>query len=117
MYNGKPICERDKCPDPMICARICPLQAIDSKNGVDLNIHGKKFTYGRVDKTKCIWGILGLRKATLGKVDCSMPEKRDVNSLYKALMEEDPMERQERFGNGHMCGKCIIHCPIGQSNS
>jgi len=73
------------------------------KEGWNLQIGDKKYFHGKVDKT-IIWGILGLRKPTLGKFDCSLPDKRDVAALYKVLGEEDPLERQERFGNGHMCG-------------
>ena len=117
MYKGEPICMKDKCPDPLKCAKICPMDAIDLEEGKELEIGGKSFSYAKVDFTKCIWGSLGLRRATLGKLDCYMPGQRNVDALYKALMEEDLLEKQERFGNANMCGRCIIHCPMGDSTS
>jgi epoxyqueuosine reductase len=116
MYSGEPICKGENCPEPLKCAKICPMGAISLTESRTLEMDGRIFSYGEVDFTKCIWGSLGLRKATLGKVDCYMPDERTPEALSQAILEEDPMERQERFGNANMCGRCIIECPIGNSN-
>ena len=116
MYSGEQICKGDKCPNSLICAKICPMGAISLEKTRSLTIGGKNYSYGEVDFTKCVWGSLGLRKSTLGKVDCFMPEEKTPEALASAIMEQDPMERQDRFGNANMCGRCLIECPIGQEN-
>jgi epoxyqueuosine reductase QueG len=118
LYEGEPICKKEKCPNPLICAKICPMGALDLKDGRELRIDDKKvYSYAKLDMTKCLWGICGLRRETLGKYDCDMPEEKDRNAFYKALSEKDLIENLERLGDGSMCGRCIMECPIGEDNS
>ncbi|MDZ7760552.1 MAG: hypothetical protein U5L00_09885 [Desulfovermiculus sp.] len=116
LRRGTPLCNKEKCQDPLICARICPMNAISLKEGQELEIEDMTYTYAKLDRPKCLWGISGLRKATLGKKDCYMPEEKTLDAYYKALSEKDFMENFERLGDGSMCGRCIIECPVGETN-
>jgi len=67
MYSGKPICERDKCPEPLLCAKVCPLQAIPLKEGVSLGINGKSFPMGRSIRLSA-YGHFGFEESNSWKV-------------------------------------------------
>lgn len=108
------LCKAENCPAPLACAKVCPMKALSLKESVNLVIEGVRVSYSKLDMTKCLWGICGLRKATLGKYDCHMPEVKSLEDFYKALGEKDLMENLERLGDGSMCGRCIVECPIGE---
>lgn len=108
------ICKMEDCPNSLICAKTCPLGALDIRESTELTIENSTFLYSKLDKQKCLWGICGLRKATLGRKDCHMPDVKRREDFYQALSEKDLMENFERLGDGSMCGRCIMECPIGE---
>lgn len=106
MYSGDKLCKREDC---YVCVSVCPTNAISKDEYVKVEIGGKTFTYARINKTRCRYGVNGLVRRALGRQDIEIPSNPTPEDFLKALDREDRWQRMERLAS--MCGRCIINCP------
>jgi epoxyqueuosine reductase len=117
LYQGPKLCDSTKCS---ICVEICPTNAISAGESTSVVIGGRTFEYGILDSARCIIGIEGLLKKTLGFKDIPIPENPTFADIDKAREQIDPRQLQEaNFPVDRAtwyCGKCLAYCPVGQNS-
>ena len=106
--SGPSICLEAKCS---LCIDGCPMNAFDRKQRESVTLDGKEFFYNRFLEWHCAFGSYGMRKATLGRKDCAMPEDPRPADFVAAVAEQDPFQKLE--GGGAKCGQCQTLCPLG----
>jgi len=107
MYYGNKLCDKDKCG---VCISVCPTKAISENESLKIEIGGKSFEYGKVNKIRCRFGIDGLVKNALGRQDVQIPDNPTLEDYLKSLAQENPWQKMERLAS--MCGRCMINCPV-----
>lgn len=122
MYGGPKLCDPTECASKSgkgepICKGICPVQAIGSKENVEIEIGSKKFKSAQLDQFKCMWGNWGLHQDALAIKPIPMPEKVTFNEVFEALKKRDPVQVVELMipGRGNYCDRCIVECPVGRA--
>jgi ferredoxin len=124
MYNGNPICDKEKCKiifgkgKGYPCALACTMKVLDrtGENYWEVEIGGKVYRYARFDKYRSMWASLGLCKAALGKKEISIPSGEiGMQDVFKALSKRDPSQSLEMLviGRTNYCGRCLNECPVG----
>lgn len=115
LYSGERICDVEKCK--LLCSTACPLGALPAEDSVSLKIGDREFTYANLDKWKCKLGVMGYKKAALGRKDIEIPEGMELNAdtWVELRKMEDPWQTIEMapIGRASLCGKCITFCPVG----
>lgn len=121
MYHGARLCTIEKCMNQgkgiPPCARICPTKAL-GPDTYDVLIGGKTFKVAKLDRFKCMWGSMGLTRESSGLRDIPVPEPARVEDVFNALNQRDPLQSLELMcmnGRGDYCGRCIMECPVGNS--
>jgi epoxyqueuosine reductase QueG len=109
-----PLIEEELCPGEacMVCARVCPVEAIPEQSGVSLQIGNKEYRYAKIDKWRCRTAEQGLTKATLGLTEFEGISDVNAQTYLGQVKAENPWQKMER--QGPYCGRCIIECPVGK---
>lgn len=113
LYEGPKICDPHSCG--FICVKACPLSALSERESVSVEIGGKAFCYGKLDKWVCRWGAAGFTSASLGRKEMPKPDLITPENYLVTRKQEDPWQAMEMasVGRGSFCGKCMIECPVG----
>ena len=107
LYEGSPLCR--KC---YACQEACPVTAI-SQQKVFLDVEGKIFEYGKLNRLHCDWskryGLVGEEGPQYmgSPTNIMPPEKVTLENLSQALERLDPIQKY------HLCivEKCLQKCP------
>lgn len=110
MYSGEQLCNKDKC---RVCIKACPMDAIPEEDFVEVDFGDKGFRYANIDKVKCLFGVDGLSKKTLGRIELTPPGHLTIDDVAEASKRVDPWQSREKIAS--MCGRCIIRCPVGKN--
>jgi epoxyqueuosine reductase len=114
------LCDPEKCKElgkgVPVCASVCPTHAI-GPNEQEVRIGKKTFRIAKIDRWRCMWGSMGLSKASLGLKDIPMPETLGPEEIFNGMKERDPAQSLELMviSRGDYCGKCIMECPVASS--
>ena len=110
-----PLITRDLCPEAcQRCHDVCPVDAFEDAEDLELEIGGQTYRYPATDKWRCnIGGISGM-DTNLSREQRAVPDDPGPEDYLATLDDENRWDSLERVAS--MCGRCIIECPIGQTS-
>jgi epoxyqueuosine reductase QueG len=113
MYDGKPLCNPEKCG---ICAGACPSGALskyEDGNPKHVEMGGKVFEYCQLDWAKCFMVEEAMMKKYGGRDDYLTTEEPTMKDIAEASMKMPHSDSGlQRIESWH-CGKCLSYCPAG----
>jgi len=114
MYAGPPLCRPAECGK--LCMRGCPTHAFSTES-VTCEIGDRSYTYSKLDKLRCYYGIYGYVRGSGGRTDFQIPAgPGTLSGIRQAREEQDPWD-QALFRHAHgiitgdFCGHCLRECP------
>jgi len=123
MYSGPRLCDPKKCAEELgdgvpVCAKLCPLNAFDLENTVEVDYGERKYTYALMDRQKCGKAAgQGMHPKALGPdyMGAYIPEKVDYEAWlrFKEKMPPEYWLETVTYGRGNFCGVCFLRCPVG----
>jgi epoxyqueuosine reductase QueG len=115
LYQGPKLCQPDLCE--FKCVEVCPTKAISRKATSPCSVGEKTFRYAKIDKVRCLYGIMGLVKGSGGRSDIQIPEgPGQIEHFLGSREEQNPFDKlmlENCFGVicGDFCGRCMHQCP------
>jgi len=106
LYDGSGVCTNCKW-----CVQVCPLKAISDDQSAELNIEGKVFRYGVLNKMRCRCGVSGFTRSTAGRIDIPIPQKMTPEEWLAVARNDNVWNKIERVAS--MCGRCMVTCKAG----
>jgi len=109
VYDGEPLC--NKC---FQCVENCPTQALSKEKGISIEIDGKKFIQGCLERLRCDWskryGLIAEAGPKYMGCELSLkPPRREISSedIMEAVQKLDPFQKY------FVCvlERCIKACP------
>ncbi len=110
LFEGPALC--DGCD---ACLKVCPVNAFHKTEQHTVQIGGKIFTYGKVDKWRCAWveqlGMVGEGgpKFEGYTTDVRPPDRVTKEDFLAAMGNRDPFHAACGWGT-ISCGKCLHAC-------
>ncbi len=115
-YQGPKLCRPGECK--FKCVEVCPTKAISRKKAPACSIAERNFRYAKIDKVRCLYGIMGMVKGSGGRSDIQIPEgPGDLGHFLEAREKQNLFDRlmlENCFGVicGDFCGRCLHQCPV-----
>jgi len=99
------------------CIKTCPVGAFSETENFHCKIGEREFTYAKIEKLRCCYGIFGLVRGSGARTDVEVPKRQvTILDLLQARESQSPFEKL-MFENsagiitGDFCGKCLHLCP------
>jgi ferredoxin len=115
LYQGPKLCRPDRCR--FKCVEVCPSEAISKKGETACTIGDQKFRYAKIDKVRCLYGVMALVKGSGGRSEIEIPEgPGQIEHFMQAREQVNPFDQlmlENCFGVvcGDFCGRCLHQCP------
>lgn len=99
------------------CIKLCPVKAFSETEEVFCKIGDRRFSYAKLEKLRCCYGIFGLVRGSGARTDVQVPDREiTVIDLLQAREYQSPAEKlmfEQSVGiiTGDFCGKCLHMCP------
>ena len=108
LYAGASLCK--KCKN---CVNICPVNALNRNQSLELTIGKKTFSYAVLSKIRCRYAVYGLSQGSAGRLQAHINDSVSTNAEWFSMLKRDiAWNKTERFAA--MCGRCLVICPVGR---
>ena len=112
-YAGKKLCDPKTCG---VCAKACPVHALDPEEGVDWKAGEVSCKVGKLDVVKCSAACFGMRRETnrmtANLVEGDHPTEEALAAALAKQFTAPGFQTLDHLPMYH-CDRCMLYCPVG----
>ena len=112
-YSGERLCDPSKCG---VCARVCPVGALDAAEGEEKRVGELSCTVGKLDVNACSAACFGFRRETNPMSSVLVENAHPTDGELAAALEKQfaapGFQTLDHLPMFH-CDRCMIYCPVG----
>ncbi len=112
-YAGEKLCDPEKCG---VCARVCPVHALDAREGEDWQAGEVRCRVAKLDVNACAAACFGFRRETnpmtRNVVASDHPTEEELAEALKKQFAAPGFQTLDHLPMYH-CDRCLLYCPVG----